>query len=221
MNYPDINNLPICQEVDEIDGSASAFDQAAPPPERDDKGTPIVYTIRVKPVENGVKEEKRVRTEDFPLGCVGQFTAREQVHYGMAIEYEIVSDNPRFNGRTARDYVSTMVMDSTSGVDTLLRFAVGQAGMGLGRYDKIKQLYDVLATAPLVRATTQWTLDATEARFDEKKGKDVYDTFLRGMRRFPSADINGVKVYRPLDADPQTGAPARTRWEVVKMFPAA
>jgi hypothetical protein len=208
-------------EVTEIDPDAMTTDAPAPPPEFDEKHPRgIPYQIRAK-LAAGAGKEKAVYTALFPEKCVTltNKTSKPQI----IVDFEIVSNNPRYNGQTKREWIGTSLMGgNTTPIDTLLRALTGSAAPMLSAAQKIKKVYDLLVTLPLLSATTQWVLELTDKNDDGTYPKPV----LVGMKNFPCVNVSGVDVYRPLEEalikqpdNTMLSFPARTRWRIKKYLP--
>lgn len=202
-------------QVDEIDETASITD-APPPP------APGAYALKLALVEKGSKD-KAVMLDLFPEGNVQAFEVQGIKHLMIVLDMQLLDSNGESIGRSNRIWASTLVGRNvkTSQVDTFLqKLGIRSQGMNVGQ--KVKALYDAIAGGrdTLVnKVEIDWVLverdghQQTNRRGNERK---VFDTFLRGQSRFPSVQVGNTTVYKPLDADPKSGAPAVTRWEIRK-----
>jgi hypothetical protein len=212
----DINNIDQYNDVEEIDETAMSTDQAPPPP----KG---VHVAKLTLVKDGIKEGKRVKGVDD--GSMGFFFYPEgKLQIMLCIQATIDEEGQPGNGQNIRVWENTMVGRDvkTSGVDSYLRVLTGHAGVGLTNIQKAKKLHDLLKTEPKVRIDLDWEARLVEPEKKENSAgveKDVYPLVLRGMEKFPSVEVGGVKIYKPLTEDPKTGAECRTKFVIKQLLP--
>lgn len=199
--------------VDEVDPDAVSTDSAPPPP----AGR---YRLRIKHVD-GAAATKPKRVPGFTHDNVTSFVYPEgQTQLVMFLDYQLLDENGADLGRSRRYFPNTMQGRNVkvSEIDTICKcLKVPYVGRSIrAKVLDLSQAID--GGRDLINVDIDWELVETEGH-ENDKGKKVYDTFLRGMTRFPSVVVGGKTFYKPLDADPASGTPARTQWAVVKYIP--
>jgi len=232
----DINSLDQFNDVEQIDADASIYDSTPPPPDG-------WHPVKLSVVKDGIAEKSRIGGEQFQ-NALGYFKffdrdGKEQKHLMLVVDFQIAADGKPFNKQSTRQWVNTMKSGETTAVDTLLRVLTGQAGIGLANNQKMTKLYQAIVAEPVILAKTRWILQATEASPVLDKGgkqklkqsgaeKTEFKIFKYGMNSFPvETDGNGnpklaadgSKRHRIMEEDPETGAAARTKFEIVDMRP--
>lgn len=225
----DINSLDQYNDVDPIDEGASIYDRAMPPSDG-------WHTIKIKPVKDGIAEAKRFQADRFSGSAqIVKFFDRdgkEQTHFMLVVDHQIDEEGKQGNGQSAREWLSTMPQTvnnlTTTSIDTYLEKLTGRSGAGLSRVAKLERLYQVLVTEPQAMAKTQMILQATEASNvkDRKTGQDKlkgdgstrteFKIFKYGERSFMK---DGKFTF--LEEDPETGAAARLKFQIVDLKPLA
>jgi len=229
-----INNLDAFNDVEEIDPNAMVTDARPLPP-------PGTYQIRLSNAENGFKEGGKSQpqfTDRFPAKNVSSFIIRKdgpnkgKQYLQIAVQEEILSDNPKFNGARRTNYVNTMLnrTTQTTAVDTYLRAITGMAGVGLSQKDKIERLYDILATTPVITGEVDWRGESPKVvngvpvmRADDSTKPEYDVATVNGRKLFRATafpeDGNGGRQHADLSDD--SGNTVFASWQVVKYMPAS
>lgn len=217
---PDIlNNLDQFNDVEEIDENAMVTDARPLPPAG-------VYNIRLSLEQDGAKEKAILKTE-FPANNISTFTTQDgKKHLMIVIRRTIVSDNPKLDGQRTNEWASTMVMKGTqtSAVDTYLRLLTGRAGVGLTTGQKIKALYDAIATEPVIVAEIDWRGESPKKDREgnnvvNKNGKNEYAAATVGGRRLTTMTNfprNEDGSYISADLEDENGEAVFVNWDIKK-----
>lgn len=223
-----LNSLDQFNDVEEIDPNAMATDARPLPP----AGR---YQIRLKIAQDAAKNNaKRIESPDFPGNNIIYFQMKDgSKHLMIVVTHEIISENPKFNGQRWDEWMSSKAdkFTQTSQVDTLLRAITGRAGVGMRTNQKVKHLYDILVTEPIILAEIEWKgqvpkLDpATGQPVLNDKGKKEYVTATIGgkkavrMANFPKISDN-PEVFQSADVTDDNGESVFVGVEVAKYLPA-
>ncbi len=232
----DINSLDQFNDVETIDPDSSIYDSTPPPPDG-------WHLLKLSVVKDGIAEKARIGGEQFQ-NALGYFKffdrdGKEQKHLMLVVDFQIAEDGKPWNKQSVRQWVNTMKSGETTAVDTLLRVLTGQAGVGLANNQKMTKLYQAIAAEPVIQAKTRWILQAAEATpVLDKQGKQKlkgsgaekteFKVFKYGMASFPvdtdadgkpKLNADGSKRHRILEEDPEDGAAARTKFEIIDMRP--
>ncbi len=216
---PDINSFSFDDnEVDAIDEAAS-FTDTLPPP------LPGKYQLKLSNVEGSADgKEKQEDTNLFPSRNVSWFEyPAGSKHYVIALDLQLLDQQGNNVGRSQREWINTMVdrERKTSAVATYVS-RLGISVKGKGRKELVKALHDAIAGGrdTIHSVETEWMLEEAEGHtYLNKAGqeKTKRTAYKKSMRQFPSVVIGNETVYKPLDADPETGKAAVTKWWIKKI----
>lgn len=197
ISLQELLSNPSLQTVDQINPDAWADDAVPPPP----PGT-YLFKATIVRTDKGVPDIRFGQT-------------KQGVPYAMVVmDHVIKHEDQAYNEQSTREFASTLLnRNKTSRVDMWLRQFTGSAGVGMTAGQKVSRLLEYLNAEPEFYGDIDWELGAAEVGVDAN-GDKVYKTFYTSAKQFP-VDAQGNPVA--LQAYPQTGEAARTRFKIVKI----
>lgn len=203
----DINQLDLMNEVVEVDSNADSA-EFFNPPLADDGEHEVILALG----NRGVKADRQWE---------GQGKARKRTGKGFLnvhLQLKGVKANGEEAGTVAFDNLSTVAMETPSGVTTRVHAAFDLAGAKLSErtLGGLKQEIELaIAQKPHVKVTTRWEAQVNTGT----KEAPEYVTICSGQKNFPKvldADGNETGRFDPEVTDPKSGQTARAQVRVVK-----
>lgn len=170
---------PSLQEAQNYDPQADA-DAFVPPPERDENGNVITYTVKLRLGENKFKKKEAYFKNDKqgrPMGI-------------LMVDSEIADSTSIFDGaRLGSEWFNTFVnkRTSASSYTNIARLLGSPLPPGLGVKAQSELLENLIASEPLIGARIQWS--------GYCRGCEEEKTFLEGEKKWPEkVDSDGNTV---------------------------